>query len=74
MKTVSKPDVSKFIPSNLGIDENLSLFRPKITKFNFKKKKLILVVVEDNEGMEQPTEIKQEHTFVFRYASSVVEG
>lgn len=45
-----------------------SLFRPKIIKFNFKRKRLILVVVEDNEGDDQSTEVKQEHTFVFRYA------
>lgn len=44
----------------------LLFFRPKITKFNFKKRKLILVVMEDNEGAEQ-TEAKQEHTFVFRW-------
>lgn len=46
--------------------EHILSFRPKITKFNFKRKKLILVVVEDNEGADQP-EVKQEHTFVFRY-------
>lgn len=46
--------------------------RPKITKFDFKRKKLILVVVEDNEGQEQVPEQKQEHTFVFRLDLVVV--